>query len=261
MTQMTRSARPDRYLLDGAWLPVTRGFTFLNADVTQCAQLMVDWRGAATAELTGASLQIRRVDGTLPELLSALLPLVVSVPQRYLFLPTRHREPWAAFVDNNWKGTEAGPYATGFAAQPNGVRAVGLLDCPQTYDSRTDAGDFDVRRAVIAEPDPESRFGYRGGSVGVQVGESGRRWELQPPTPDWPLPDPIDYAARRVADKFSQAGLNEVAAHYGIRMADEDFYAPDGWALVVEAVGGRALPDNRERTLAQAQANDTGKRY
>ena len=261
MATVKQPARPDRYLLDGAWLPVTRGFTFLNADAAQCAQLMVDWRGAATAELTGASLQIRRVEGTLPDLLSALLPLVVGVKSRYLFLPTRHDDPWTAFLDNNWKGTEAGPYALGFAAQPKGVRAVALLDCPQTYDSRTNAGDFGVRRAVIAEPDPGSRFGYRGGSVGVQVGESGRRWELHPPTPDWPLPDPIDYSARRVADKFSQARLHQVAAHYGIRMADEDFYAPDGWALVVEAVGGHPLPDNRERTLAQAQANDSGKHY
>src|SRR4051794_35984360 len=118
MPTMTRTARPDRYLLDGAWLPVTRGFTFLDGDAARCAQLMVDWRGQATARLTGGQLRVRRVEGNLRELLSALLPLNLAVPSRYLFLPTRHEEPWTAFLDNNWMGTEAGNYATGFAGQP-----------------------------------------------------------------------------------------------------------------------------------------------
>ena len=259
MTRMTRPA--DRYLLDGAWLPVTRAITFLAADAARSAQLMVDWRGAATARLTGATLQVRRVEGTLPELLSALLPLNLAVPTRYLFLPTRHPEPWTAFLDNNWQGTEAGSYATGFAAQPQGVRTVGLLDCPHTYDPATNRGDFGVRRAGDRRTRPRItvRVARRIGRV-VQIDETGRRWELQPPTPEWPLPDPVDYSARRVADKLPQERLEQVADHFGLRMADEDFYAPDGWALVVEAVGGHTLPPNhRELTLEQAKANDPGR--
>ena len=40
MSPVKPTAHADRYLLDGAWLPVTRGFTFLNADAAKRARLM-----------------------------------------------------------------------------------------------------------------------------------------------------------------------------------------------------------------------------
>lgn len=65
-------------------------------------------------------------------------------------------------------------------------------------------------------------------------------------------------SARRTADKFTRASLLGVAASLGIRMQDDDFYAPEGWGPLVEEVGGRGLRANLDRTLAQAQAHDSG---
>ena len=38
MATMTNPVRADRYLLDGAWLPVTRAITFLGADAARSAR-------------------------------------------------------------------------------------------------------------------------------------------------------------------------------------------------------------------------------
>lgn len=184
---MARATDEGRYLLDGAWFPVTRGITFLEAELQACAELMVAWRGRAMHEVTGGTLRIRRVE-----------------------------------------------------------------DAPDTYDYRTNTGWWGSRGIAVYEPDATRRRGVRGSGVRCYVGEIGRHWDLSGPDEDWPLPDPIDYSARRTADKLSRTSLLDVASSLGIRVQDDDFYAPDGWGLLVELVGGRRTP-GRNRTLAEAQ--------
>jgi len=244
----------ERYLLDGAWFPVTHGITFLAADAATCADVLVSWRGRATTELTGGVLRTRRVEGTLPELLGTLLPLRTAYVTRYLMLPTAGAR-WTAMLDNSWRGSEAISDAAGMAAQPGGMRGVGVVDSPQTFDRRTRTGWWGARGVAVFDPDPSATWGVRGSSVKVQVSDTGRRWELTEPDEEWPLPDPLDRTARRTQDTFSRASLLRVADSLGIRLHDEGFYAPDGWGVLVELVGGRGVP-GRERTLAQAQANE-----
>ena len=250
----------ERYLLEGAWLPVTKGITFLAADAMSCADVLVAWRGRATTDRSGGVLRTRRIEGTLPQLLAALLPLKLTVRTRYLLLPTAHPR-WTAMLDNSWRGSEPMNEAWGMAAQPGGMRAVGLVDSPHTYDRRTNTGWYGARAAAVYDPDPDAPWGVRGSSVSVQVTDTGRRWELSAPGEGWPLRDPVDHAARRAQDRFSRASLLRIADSLGIRMHDESFYAPDGWGLLVEEVGGRGVPGNRDRTLAQAHAADSGASY
>lgn len=249
---MARST-DERYLLDGAWFPVTHGITFLAADAATCADVLVSWRGRAMAELTGGVLRTRRVEGALPELLSSLLPLRTAYVTRYLMLPTAGAG-WTAMLDNAWFGSEAISDAASMAGQPRGMRAVGVVDSPHTFDRRTGKGWWGARGVAVFDPDPGARWGVRGSSVKVQVSDSGR-WELTEPDEEWPLPDPLERSARRTQDKFSRAALLRVTESLGIRLHDEDFYAPDGWGVLVELVRGRRVP-GQDRTLAQAQAHE-----
>ena len=244
----------ERYLLDGAWFPVTHGIAFLAADAATCADQLVAWRGRATTELTGGVLRARRGAGTLAELLSTLLPLRTAYVTRYLMLPTAGAR-WTAMLDNSWRGSEAISDAAGMAARPGGMRGVGVVDSPQTFARRSRPGWWGARGVGVFDPDPSATWGVRGSSVKVQVSDTGRRWELTEPDEEWPLPDPLDRTARRTQDTFSRASLLRVVDSLGIRLHDESFYAPDGWGVLVELVGGRRVP-GRERTLAQAQAHE-----
>lgn len=250
-------ATAGRYLLDGTWFPVTHGITFLEADAETCARVLVAWRGEATMRRTGGVLRTRRVEGALPDLLTTLLPLKLTSVTRYLLLPTEG-DRWTALLDNAWRGSEPVAYAGAFPAQPGGMRAVGVVDVPHTFDARTRSGWFGSRAVAVYEPDPGSRWGVRGSSVSVSVADTGRRWELDEPGEGWPLPDPVDRTARRVQDRLSRTAVLDLVGALGIRAQDDAFYAPDGWAILVDEVGGHDVAGNADRSLRQAQEHDSG---
>ncbi len=83
------------------------------------------------------------------------------------------------------------------------------------------------------------------------------RWEFIEPVTGTPFPDPTDYTARRVADRFTHDHLAAAAGSFGLRPFEEDFYAPDRWAILVEDTTPRD-PTLRLWTLEQAKTGGRG---
>ena len=253
---MVKSAGEERLLMGGAWLPVTTTVPFVEADARACADALVTAqqqrieRGDDVRPVT-----TRVVHGSLPELLSVLLPLITAYPNRSVLIPTQtvDGQPWTAYINNGWGGTESASIMF-FGAR--GWRAVSVSESPNSYDRSTNLGTWGQRKIEVVVPDGSQRDGFMPYSLGVRVTDSSR-WEFIEPITGTPFPDPTDYGARRVPDRFTHDHLVAAAGWFGLRPFDEDFYAPDQWAILVEDPTPRD-PKLRLWTLEQAQTGGRG---
>ena len=243
----------ERLLLGGRWLPVTGTVPFLEADVRTCVDMFMAVRGAHVASATGHPMRVSVVHGSLEEILSSLLPLVTATPSRYLFIPTAGGR-WTAHLSNMWTGSERGLALAVHASR--GIRGVAITESPNTFDRATNTGYWGHRQADVLVPDSAHKQGCVGHSVGVRVNDS-RRWELVDHVTNDAFPNPVDHSRRQVPDRFTHDHLVQVAEFFGLRPFDEDFYAPDRWAVLVEHTEPRD-PAWYELTLEQAQANGRG---
>ena len=253
---MVKSAGEERLLMGGAWLPVTATVNFLRADVDAVVDLFVNARGAKILELTGFPVSVREIRGSLPELFGSLLPLVNSMSSRYMFVPVVADDgtTWTAYVNNSDGGIEMGLALIPFATR--GMLGVSISEWPNTFDRRTNLGYWGQRKVEVLVPAEDGSRDYLGYSLGVRVTDLSR-WEFIEPITGTPFPDPTDYAARRIPDRFTHDHLVQAASFYGLRPFDEDFYPSDARAVLVEDTSPRD-PSWHEFTLAQAQANGRG---
>jgi len=246
----------DKLLLGGRLFPITSTWAFFNDDVQACVDSFVAGRGRVIYERTGCRVTVRRIEGpTLEDILLQLLPLTSGITRKYLFLPTAAPEPWTAFVKNDWRGADVQGELIAFACR--GVTGVSVSEFPNNYDRATNFGYWGQRKMEVAYPHGD--FDYEGHSLGVRVNDSAR-WEmvgLGEPYPT-PFPDPTDYTARRIPDRFTHEHLAQGAAHFGLRPFDEDFYAPQGWGILVEDPEPRQPHWDDDITLDQAQHNGKG---
>lgn len=253
---MAVAADSEDLLLRGDWLPVTATLPLVEAEAQVCADAVVAARQQRIAAGDDVwPLSTRVVRGALPELLSTLLPLITAYPDRTLMIPTRKAQgrTWTATLDNGWNGTES---ASIMFYGARGLRAVAVTESPNTYDPTTNLGYWGQRKIEVVVPDANQRDGFIPYSLGVRVTDS-RRWEFIEPVTGTPFPDPTDYRARRIASKFTHNHLAQAAAWFGLRPFDEDFYAPDRWAILVEDPTPRD-PTLRRWTLEQAQTHGRG---
>ncbi len=243
-------------LMGGAWLPVTGTVNFLRSDVDAVVEMFVSVRGGVILKQTGTPVTVRGVRGSLAERFESLLPLVSAMASRYLFIPVvaDDGEVWTAYVDNSYSGIEMGPALGLFAAR--GVFGVSICEKPNSYDHRTNLGSWGVRKVEVLEPAPDGSRDYAGYSLGVRVTDSSR-WEFIEPVTGTPFPDPTDYGARRIPDRFTHGHLVQVAGFYGLRPFDEDFYSSQDRGVLVEDKGSHGR-DWKHFTLTQAQENGRG---
>ena len=235
-------------LLGGRFAPVTVTSTFVEKPAEDAVALFLSTRGARVLETTGHPLAVRRVEGSLDQLLSSLEPLVSAQPTRYLFLPTTG--PWTAYFDNNWRGTDADGILVSYGSR--GTRALALKSSPDSYDAASNRGFHGVQRFQLVWPDSAAPAGFAGRTVGVQVNDSGR-WEQMDSGDPQPFETVHAYRARRKRDRVTQPMLADYAAGLGVRPFDTDFYAPDGWALLVSHTDP-PVAGSRQFSLAEVRS-------
>lgn len=241
MVPMRRSLAAEEeagQLFGGRWLPVTTHLTFLEGSVEDLVECFLGFRGPRVLELTGGHpLRVRPVTGDLEGLLEKLEPLdLESGPRRYLFIPcaapTAPGVPWTCLLDNNWRGTDRG-IASPFTFR--GFRSVSISSSPCTWDRATNRGFYGIQEFGMYWADPEHGYqGISGRSVGIAQFETIRKWDFVDHGEPLPFEDLQRYTARRVRDRFDQQLLVRYAAAVGLRPFDEDFYAPDRSAVIVE---------------------------
>ncbi len=247
-------------LLEGRWLPVTESVAFFQADPQTCVDVMLEHTQHNAVKRFGSPRRVKPVEGAeLTDLLAHLLPLQAE-EHRKLFLPTANPE-WTAMFTNAHLGTDLGAHA---AMGWWGVRALMVTDSPNNYDRRTRQGFSGIRNFSLVEKcdpwTPRARErDHIAHVVGVRVLEGGWAEKLGFSGADgvvregveFPVGKVWDETARSKQDRFTHEHLALACERMGLRPFDEDFYAPDGWGLMIERTDVDA---NKERSWTLAQA-------
>jgi hypothetical protein len=231
-------------LLDDRWAPVTSELGFLEARAEYAARAFASWQGGLQAS-RGIAVQARPISGSLEQVLSALLPLTDAERQRHLFLPTRGS--WTAYLDNGWRGTDAGSPMS-YMARTLGCRGLRVVAVPHTL--RKDKGRYG---AVILEVYGPHQTDWLNYLRTLYAANDGGRWVFGQSGEPFHFERLEQYQARRVRDRFTFDMLKQYLHHLGLAPFEEDFYLPEGApAWLVERVGP-VLPTQKELTLAQVR--------
>ncbi len=233
-------------LLDDRWAPVTSEMGFLETRAEHAARVFAAWHSALMAP-RGIAVEVRPVSGTLEQALSALLPLSGPEVQRHLFLPTR--SPWAAYVANGRRGTDASS-AMGHMARRVGCRGLRVVAVPHTYLK----GQGRYGAVMLEMYGPQLNAQHNNYVRALGASNDGGRWVFDQSGEPFPFEKVEQYQARRVKDRFTFDMLKDYLRHLGLSPFEEDFYLPEGApAWLVQKIG-TFTPNQREYTLEQARA-------
>lgn len=212
-----------RPLLDNRLAPLTWEVGFLETSAEQAAAGFARWRRQL------GPLEERDVHGDLPSLLCGLSPVTDGEPNRFLFVNTG--EDWTAFFDNLAYGTDSfGPMSV--LARDLRVRAVKARWVPDAAGSPVER-----RGSVIFELFGAEETAFLNTERVVAVMHDGDRWTFDEVGTPLPFEHLDAYRANRKRDRFSPEMLDEYLRALGIRMFDEEFYAPDHRARLIEKRG------------------------
>ncbi|ATB39503.1 hypothetical protein CYFUS_004947 [Cystobacter fuscus] len=231
-------------LLGDRWAPVTSDMGFLETDVERAARALSSWQGGLWAS-EGVIVTARPVDGSLEQVLSALLPLSGGEKQRHLFIPTR--SAWTAYVDNGYRGTDA-VSAMSYLAQVLGCRGMRVGAVPHTL--REDKGRYGVVALEVYGPRQTDWLNYLRTLYAMN---DGGRWVFGQSGEPFPFEKLARYQARKVRDRFTLDILEEYLLHLGLSPFQEDFYLPQGAKAWLVEKTGSFFSAQKEYTLAQAR--------
>jgi hypothetical protein len=239
-------------LLDGRWLPVTREIGFVRGSLQDCIDYLVDGPpGKIITARSGFPYEATRVEGDLDGLLAQLLPLDLPTWQArsYLLLPTKNGEWTAVFYSEGRAGPEW-PLIDSF----RGFEVVGYTECPES-----EIG-YGIRKLHWWTAFPRWMVPGEGrAEIDAHVEESGR-WVFGQHGNGYLGEDgPCDPSARRGQDRFTHEHLVEAAAHYGLFPTQAEFFAPEGWGVVVRRTDPLMAGEMRI-SLAQARFAEPIKR-
>lgn len=203
-------------LLDGAYRPATKSILFLEVSPVDFADWLEQW---LRRHSEGGRVRRRRLTGALADALQHLAPLTAGAIRRRLIVPTR--SSWATYFDNSILGTDPSPLAH-FSAELS-CRAVRMC-CD------ADATIFELYGAE----EHEGPYGVPTTWVRHVYAMKDGYWTFDAAGEQQPFERPERYAERRVRDRFTPDMLRSYLTALGIRAFDEDFYMPNGEALLVE---------------------------
>ena len=212
-----------RPLLDNRLAPLTWEVGFLETSADHAAAGFARWRRQL------GPLEERDVRGDLSSLLCGVSPVTDGEPNRFLFVGTDGN--WTAFFDNLAFGTDSfGPMSV--LARELRVHAVKARWVPNVAGSPAER-----RGSVIFELFASEETDFLNIKRVVAVVHDGDRWTFDQVGTPLPFEHPDAYGASRKRDRFSPEMLDEYLRALGIRMFDEEFYAPDHRARLIEKPG------------------------
>jgi hypothetical protein len=215
-------------LLGGEMAPVTSEIGFLEADAGTAAGHFAAWQ-SSLSRFGRVKFEHRRVEGDLRSILCALHPLTSIQRQRFLFVPTDSE--WTAYFDNGHEGTDVFSTISVLAEdlKCRGIRAVARSD------------DEGGGGAVIFELYGPRQEDFLNFQRTIGVSREGHRWEFWETGASLPFEESDCYAAADVRERFTIELLERYLRKLGgIYLFDDDFYAPDRHACLVERTGRTA---------------------
>lgn len=236
-----------KLLLHDTLAPITSELYFLQSDRDTVTDFLADDLYRSQRE-RGLEVETQTVNGPLADALKNLLPLQIPDNRRYLLMNAVNG--WTAFFDNGSMGTD--PTAPRFLCQDLNCRGIRIVASPQTFESSAGhpPGRWGALIFEVYSPDPDLILNYE---RIVSLSNQGGYWDFHTSGEPFGFEDTEQYTARRKRDRFTFEMLCDYAAHMGLRPFDEDFYMPDGEAMLIEIVGPRD-PSFEEFTLEERQA-------
>jgi hypothetical protein len=226
-------------LLNGRLTPITREVGFVRTD----GMRLVEWFLAARQDEPDQNYRQRTVHGKLEELLLALLPLTTRQHRRFTFVPTRGE--WTAFFSNGWRGTDA------FITVSRAAEALSCESLRVVY--RPDVGQGKTARAArVFELFGPQRTDWLNSVRSIAVANDGGRWTFEMEGEPLPFEATENYTAKRVSDRLTPEMLKSYCAALGIQAFEEDYYAPEHVATLIELTGAAPV-GVRECSLEEAQ--------
>jgi hypothetical protein len=203
-------------LLGGIYRPATKSILFLEVSPVHFADWLEQW---LRSHSEGGRVRRRHLTGALSDALQHLAPLTAGAIRRRLIVPTR--SSWAAYFDNSILGTDPSPLAH-FSSELS-CRAVRMC-CD------ADATIFELYGA----DEREGPYGVPTTWVRHVYAMNDGYWTFDAAGEQQPFERPERYAERRIRDRFTPDMLRSYLGALGIRAFDEDFYMPNGEALLIE---------------------------
>ena len=203
-------------LLGGVYRPATKSILFLEVSPVRFADWLEQW---LRSHSEGGRVRRRHLTGALSDALQHLAPLTAVAIRRRLIVPTR--SSWAAYFDNSILGTDPSPLAH-FSSELS-CRAVRMC-CD------AEATIFELYGAE----EREGRYGVPTTWIRHVYAMNDGYWTFDAAGEQQPFERPERYAERHIRDRFTPGMLRSYLAALGIRAFDEDFYMPNGEALLIE---------------------------
>lgn len=237
-------------LLGGAWRPITNTVLYANAPAAHVIDaFLTGLKGWYAREMIGSPLAVTTIPhGILSDKFPALLPLDLVEDRRVLVMDTANPQ-WSAIFGSLWVGLDGGHEMVSLAK--SGIESVRISSIPHRPRAAPPNLTYGFRRITTYELVPGAEPTAHPHSFGIRT-ENGRRFEVDGnPEIPFPIGTVWDPTARKVQDRFTHEHLVEMAARYGLRPFDEDFYPHDADTYLVS----RTDPNEDEyKRLSLAQA-------
>lgn len=212
-----------RMLFDDKMAPITHSCGFIEGDIEQLVRAFVSWQCQIWR---GSEVPIDHVtlDCDLRRALLSLVPLVDTVPRRYLFVPTTSN--WVCFFDNIVFGTDAFPPMS-YLAEALRVRALRVVARPEyrCAGSRRVIGPYPAVILEIYGPQKAEFLNY---VRSICATNDGGKWTFCANGAVQDFEETDRYSARRVKERFTIEMLDRYLRALGVSMFDEHFYLPAG---------------------------------
>ena len=237
-----------KLLLDDALAPVTSEFGFVESEPAKVADWFRQWDESNQVG-RGVGVNRRVVTGTLPELLRSLEPLTSVERRRTLFMATQG--PWTAYFDNGWRGGDAAMLSE--VALELGCRALRVVAVPDSMGVKAPKLKKGRYGATMLEVFGPAQTAFLNYVRSIVSSNDGDRWVFEQSGEPMPFEDLAAYRARSVRDRFTPVLLDRYLKALGVRAFEEDFYAPERTAFLVEREGPVAA-DLEEYSIADVQS-------
>lgn len=238
-------------LLGGNWRPITDTVLFANAPAAQVVDaFLTGLKGWYAREMNGSPLAVTTIPhGSLGGRLENLLPLDSAQDRKVLVTDTANPQ-WSAIFGSLWVGLDGGHELVSLAK--SGIESVLISSRPHRPRAAPPNASYGFREIATYELVPGAEPTAHPHSIRMRA-ENSRRFEIDGnPEIPFPIGTVWDPTARKVQDRFTHEHLVEMAARYGLRPFDDDFYPEDADTYLVS----RTDPDEKEykgRSLAQAR--------
>lgn len=236
-----------RLLLNDRFAPITSELGFLECDSETASNAFLCWQKDIQSR-RGVHLERSVVKGDLQHVLMKLLPLTSVERRRYLFLSTKGG--WTAYFDNGCQGGD--PASTvSFLSEKIGCKGVRAVCVPHELDPNESekSGRYG---AVIWEVYSPIKTEFLNTLRSVCVAYDGGKWVFETTGVQQPMENIGKYKAKLVRDRFTSEMLNGYLSALGIDAFSDEFYLPQGEAILIEKQGPVA-PNLKEFSLEMAR--------